>query len=307
MARFKVWAKRIGGGIGAVTAVLAVGASAYGYSKASSFDASVEKVHDIAPVELTRSNDAAVLARGKHLAESIAPCATSHCHGADLAGGQTSQIGPIGTFTAPNITPAGLTAAYSDAELARLLRHGIKKDGRSVVFMPVDAFSWLPDSDVTALVSYVRSVPAVERANGPNKVGIFGKVLDRRGQFPLVIADVVDHATAGRSPAPAPTAEYGAYVGRLCQGCHGPTFTGGPIPGAPPGMPIPKNLTPDATGLGSWDFADFERALNQGVSKDGRKLDPMMPSESFGKMNDVEKRALWAFLRSQPPRPFGGR
>jgi len=305
--RLKIWAKRFGKGAAVVGIGAAISASAYAYTQASAFDASAEKVWSIRPVELSRSTDAAVIARGKHLAEAVAPCATAHCHGADLGGGQIADIGPVGTFTAPNITSAGIGAAYSDAELARLIRHGVKKDGRSVVFMPASDFSWLSDSDVVALVSFVRSMPAVERANGPMKVKLLGKILDRRGQFPLVQAERIDHDEAGHAPPPSATVEYGAYLGRLCKGCHGPGLSGGPIPGAPPGMPIPKNLTPDATGLGSWSYDDFLRALEKGESKDGRKLDSMMPSETFGKMDDTEKHALFAYLRTAPPRAFGNR
>jgi hypothetical protein len=304
---WKIWAKRFGKGAAVLAVVGAVSASAYAYTQASAYDASARKVYAIAPVEVARSSDPAVIARGKHLAETLAPCASSHCHGPDLAGGQISDIGPVGTFAAPNITAGGLGAAYSDAELARLVRHGVKKDGRSVVFMPVDGFSWLSDADVAALVSFVRTMPAVDRPNGPVQVKILGKILDRQGKFPLIQAERVDHAVAGRSPTPSPTAEYGAYIGRLCTGCHGPGLSGGPIPGGPPGLPIPKNLTPDATGLAAWSYDDFARALEKGESKDGRKLDPMMPSENLGKMNDTEKHALFAYLRSVQPRPFGNR
>jgi hypothetical protein len=32
-----------------------------------------------------------------------------------------------------------------------------------------------------------------------------------------------------------------------------------------------------------------------------------MPFESFSKLNDTEKRALWAYLQSLPAKPFGER
>ena len=47
--------------------------------------------------------------------------------------------------------------------------------------------------------------------------------------------------------------------------------------------------------------------LATGKSKDGRALDPMMPFAGLAKMNDTEKRALWAYLQSLPPTPFGNR
>jgi len=106
---------------------------------------------------------------------------------------------------------------------------------------------------------------------------------------------------------PAPTAAYGRYIARLCTGCHGDTLSGGRIPGSPASMAVPLNLTRHATGLEAWTYEDFTRMAMQGVSKNGRRLDPLMPVEILANMNDTERRALWAFLREQPARAFGGR
>jgi hypothetical protein len=84
-------------------------------------------------------------------------------------------------------------------------------------------------------------------------------------------------------------------------------LSGGPIPGAPPELPVPSNLTPDATGLKGWAFEDFQRLMEQGIRKNGKKLDPFMPIEAFGKQDEIEKRALFAWLQSLPPTPFGNR
>ena len=56
-----------------------------------------------------------------------------------------------------------------------------------------------------------------------------------------------------------------------------------------------------------WTYEDFDRLLTTGVRKNGQQLDPFMPMEAFGKMDDTEKRALFAFLASLPPRPLGQR
>src|SRR5581483_247131 len=124
----KRWLKRIGFGILTVVLVLAVGVGIYAKTQSSAFDESMDKVYDVpVPTNIVRSTDPAVIARGKHLAESAAACATGDCHGSDLAGGRTIPIGPLGTITAPNLSL--LAPTYSDGELARLMRHGIKKDG----------------------------------------------------------------------------------------------------------------------------------------------------------------------------------
>lgn len=293
--------------VGILLALLALGGGSYAYMQCSAFDASMEKVYEIPVPNLSRSTDPALIARGDHLVHSLAGCGVADCHGADLGGGHVVDIGPVGKLAAPNITGAGLGAGYSDGELARIVRHGIKKDGRSVRLMPAQDLTWLPDSDVVAIVSYLRTVPDVDRPNGATVVGTLGKVLDRQGKFPWDVARMIDHTKVESAPAPEPTAAYGSYVGRLCRGCHGDHASGGPIPGAPPSLPVPLNLTPDATGLGDWTYADFDKLMKTGVRKSGRKLDPFMPVDSWKNLDDTEMHALWAYLRTLPPTPFGNR
>jgi hypothetical protein len=294
-------------GLGLVLGVVLLAVGIYVYMQCSAFDASMEKVYDVPVPALVRSTDPAVIARGDHLVHSLAGCGIGDCHGADLGGGKVTDIGPVGQLCAPNITGGGLGVAYSDGELARIIRHGVKKDGRTVRLMPSQDVSWLPDAEVVAIISYLRSVPNVERANGATVVKTLGKVLDRRDQFPWDIARRIDHGKVETPPAPEPTPAYGAYMGRLCTGCHGDTLGGGPIPGAPPSIPTPLDLTPDPTGLADWSYEDFDKLMKTGVRKSGRKLDPFMPVDSWKNLDDTELHALWAYLRTVPPRPFGSR
>ena len=292
-------------GMAALIGILALGAGSYAYMQCAAFDASLDKVYDLPIPSLVRSSDPAVVARGDHLVHSLAGCAVSDCHGADLGGGRIVDIGPVGQMSGPNITSAGLGAAYSDGELARIIRHGVKKDGRSVRLMPAQDLSWLPDSDVVAILSYLRTVPNVDRPSGSTFVGTLGKVLDRQNKFPWDVARRIDHSKVETPPPPGPTAGYGSYLARLCIGCHGAHLSGGRIPGTPPSIPVPLNLTPHATGLGDWSFEDFDKLMRTGVRKSGKTLDPFMPVEAWKNLDDVEMHALWAHLRSQPATPFG--
>jgi hypothetical protein len=299
--------KRIALVVVGVLVLLLVSVAAYAFVQARAFDASMDKVYDIPVPAVAKSDDPSIVARGKHLAESVAGCTTPDCHGSDGAGGKVMSMGPLGTLVGPNITSGGLGAAYTDGELFRLIRHGIKKDGRSLKFMPAQDFCWLPDADVVALVSHVRALPAVDRPNGPIQMGMIAKILDRAEKLPLDVARHLDHANAGKGPAPEPTARYGELLSRICTGCHGAHLSGGRIPGAPSSLPMPTNLTPHETGLKGWTFEDFVKLLEQGIKKNGSKLDPFMPFQSFGKMDDTEKRALWAYLSSLPPTELGNR
>jgi hypothetical protein len=70
---------------------------------------------------------------------------------------------------------------------------------------------------------------------------------------------------------------------------------------------VPANITPHATGLLAATEADWNRLLDQGIKHDGKPLDPFMPIAMLRAMNETERAALWTFLRSLPPRPFGER
>jgi hypothetical protein len=293
----------LGGAVGC--GVLA--AAAFVKVETSRFDSSMDKVYDVPVPDVVASKDPDVIARGKHLATSLAGCSSSGCHGEDFGGGVVTEMGPVATVAAPNITGANLGAAYSDGELARLIHHGVKKDGRSVRFMPVQDVSWLPPQDVVAIVSFLRTVPSVERESRAMTVGTLGKILDRQDKIILDVARRVDHVRSETPPPPAPTAEYGAFVSRLCTSCHGEHLSGGRIPGAPASLPTPLDLTPDESGLKDWTYDDFDKLMRTGVRKNGKPLDPFMPIDVIRNFDDVEMHALWAYLRTLAPVPLGGR
>lgn len=301
----KLWKKILIGVLSVLGLVLLSGTGFAAY-QVTAYDQSMSKVYAVALPEVQLSTDPTVLERGKHLAESLGSCLD--CHGDDLGGKLMVDMGPVGVVHTPNITAGGVLAQYSDAELLRLLREGVKRDGKSLMFMPAGDFRWWPEADLVAVASFVRAQPAVKRASTPSTIGALGKVLDRVDMIPIDIARRIDHDRPPElAPTPAATKEYGRFLGQLCQGCHGPTLSGGPIPGAPPDMAVPANITPHASGLARYDEATFYRVITTGVRPDGRKLDPMMPIATLAAMNDVEKKALWLYLRSVPPKPFGGR
>jgi hypothetical protein len=299
--------KRVLKVVGLVLLVCGTILGVFVYVECSRFDASMDAVYDVPLPNVTRSTDAAVVARGEHLVHSIAGCAADLCHGGDLGGGKPLVMGPVATLCGPNITPGNLGAAYSDGELARLIKHGIKKDGRSVRFMPAQEIAWLPDADVAAIVSYLRTVQPGDRPNGTTVVKTLGKVLDRQEKFIMDVARHIDHSKAEQVSTPEPTAAYGAHVARLCTGCHGEHFSGGPLPGAPSSFAIPLNLTPDTSGLKEWTFADFDKLMRTGVRKNGKQLDALMPVEAWKNFDDTEMQATWAYLQTLPALPFGGR
>jgi cytochrome c553 len=64
-----------------------------------------------------------------------------------------------------------------------------------------------------------------------------------------------------------------------------------------------RNLTPDPeTGLGKWSVADFARALRDGRTPGGRRLNPLdMPWPILAELTDDDVAALHAYLASLAP------
>ena len=245
---------------------------------------------------------------GDHLAH-IRGCAD--CHGEDGGGKEFFSDPPMAVLWASNLTAGegGIGGSYTDGDWDRAVRHGIGPDDRPLMFMPSHEFWPLSDDDLAALIAHYRGLPAVDRETPDPEIGPLGRVLYLTGQIPLVPAELIDHE-AVRPPAPpvGPTVEYGAYLVTGCTGCHGPGLSGGRIPGGDPNWPPAKNITPDdATGIGGWSFDDLDTALRTGVRPNGSTLHPLMPIQATRHLTDVEMEALYAYLTSLEPRPYGNR
>ena len=91
-----------------------------------------------------------------------------------------------------------------------------------------------------------------------------------------------------------------------CAGCHtdinGVINAGGRPLETPFGIVYSTNITPDPdTGIGSWSYPAFERAMREGIHRDGRHLYPAFPYNHFAKTTDADIQALYAYLMAQPP------
>jgi len=72
----------------------------------------------------------------------------------------------------------------------------------------------------------------------------------------------------------------------------------------PWGISYAANITSDSTGIGMWTEEQFFRAMRKGLYKGlegNRPLMPPMPWEVYGKMNDDDLRAIFAYLKSTKP------
>lgn len=264
--------------------------------------------HNVQVAALTVPADSASVARGHHIA-IVRGC--TDCHGANLAGKPFLEDPVFAELYAANLTSGkgGVGGQLSDEDWVRAIRQGVRQDGTPLLWMPSQEFHGITNQDLSDLIAYLKSVPPVDHTQPANSVGPIGRTLYLAGVLPLLPVELIDHkAKPVEAVTPGPTAEYGKYLAATCTGCHGEHFSGGKMPGAPPSMPIPLNITLDKeTGIGTWTEADFSRALREGKKPDGTQLNPFMPYRVFKHMSNDEIHALWAFLQTVPARKFGER
>jgi mono/diheme cytochrome c family protein len=219
----------------------------------------------------------------------------------------------LGELHAPNITshPEHGIGRLRDDEIARALRFGVDHRGKKGIM----GFG-MADADLAAVIGFLRSDDPLfapdPRPNVPTRLSLVGKTM----LWLSGAADVPQRPATGlTAPERAPTEAYGRYLATEvfdCAGCHTPGFSsdkhqgdkgfaGGFAFTDPAGDEVHSpNITPHATGLGRWTREDFDRAMRDGVRRDGVPLRSPMPR--FRSLDDVDMDALWVFLRGLPSR-----
>lgn len=277
-----------------VCVVIGVVALAVGYVFYAS-NQRIDKVFAVTPPPLdVASSDPAVIERGRYLVHRVSLCV--ECHGEDL-GGKVVTDTPLTRLWGTNLTKGrgGVGATYTDADLVRAMTHGVKKDGRSVIFMPSQDYKFTA-ADLSALIAYIRSVPPVDRETPRPEFGFLARALGVANLFPLLSAEFIDHDRVAFVPVAdrSEAAKAGDYLISTagCRGCHGKQLTG------EGGMPDAANLTP--VGIGAWTEADFKTAMREGRRPNGTMLLPAMP-RAYQVMPDEELSKIFAYLKTLPP------
>ncbi|MGJ5082595.1 molybdopterin cofactor-binding domain-containing protein [Bradyrhizobium sp. HKCCYLS3013] len=131
-------------------------------------------------------------------------------------------------------------------------------------------------------------------------IGVATAVLPWRAIAPITRPDpsVYSAATIARGEALAALGN--------CAVCHtadgGLINAGGRALETPFGTLFSTNITPDVeTGIGAWSYPAFERAMREGVHRDGRQLYPAFPYTHFARTDEADLQALYAYLMAQVP------
>lgn len=225
---------------------------------------------------------------GAHLAV-IYGC--TDCHGDDLRGRPFPHPDPFQAINSANLTLKART--YSDADFARVIREGLTPAGYSVEFMPSNAFTRMTDTEVSAIVSYIRSLPAGGEDVVEWRPGWKAYWQLATGKFPPGQAFMNDARRLSPRDLGAATAEGRHLTAVACSECHGPDLTG------------QKGGPPDLTIAGAYDPADFRRLLKTGVAAGGRQVGMMSGAarRRFSHFSDEEVEAVRLYLVARANAP----
>ena len=278
-----------------------------------------------APVMTAPTNPEAI-ERGRYLVHHVAACAGCHSQVDETVPGEPVVAGKLGSgrdfgeipnypvhIRAPNITPDRETGVggWTDGEIARAIREGVSKDGKTLFpQMPYLTYrETLSDGEILDIIAYLRTLKPVKNDPGHTSVGFPISMFIRGAPKPL-------EASPPPAPSPSDKMARGKWLLKTCScnDCHdsvtdkmekipGKALAGGfkmPLPGDK-GYVIAPNITSDkATGIGAYSDEDIRRALEEGKGKNGKNL-YVMPWSYYKGLTKEDKEALITALKDVPP------
>jgi len=263
-----------------VVLLVVAAATVYGLSERI-----LRRTYDEPLVAVAVPDDSASIAEGGRLA-LVHGC--RGCHQPDLSGQYFEDDFLIGRIVAPSLTLAA--QKYSDGELARIIRRGVRPDGQSVQVMPSEMFAPLTDADLGMIIAYLRSVspPAgLPRTIKPGPLARLGLVTGGYSSTTAYVRRADSISASGYFPVGDQPNARGAYLARTsCPECHNLALQG--YAGDTPDLGIAAGYTPE-------QFAYF---FKTGEALGGRELTLMsdMARNRFSNFTDAERDSLYAYL-----------
>lgn len=251
--------------------------------------------------------------RGEYLVRGPAGCGNCHTpkgpDGPDMTnelGGFLVEKNPAFEAWAVNITPGSRLADWTDDELARSIREGIRPDGTVIgPPMPIGLYRGLSDDDLYSIVAFLRTIPASANETPFSTYNIplppaYGPPIESVAAVPREVS-----------------VEYGAYLAgpvAHCMECHtplgekGPKFethlgAGGFEFHGPWGTSVSPNLTTHEDGLVAYSDADLKTMITKGKRPDGSPMLPPMGYPHYAAMTEGDLDAVILYLRQLPPLP----
>lgn len=288
--------KKVLAGLGILLALVLLAGSGLFTKAYFSTQSRMNQLYAVVPQQVSVTGDSAQLAYGARL---VAAKGCAECHGADLGGKVFIDDPAVGRIIGKNLTKGegGLPAEHSIKDWVLALKHGIRKDGKPLLFMPSHEYTLLTEQDMSAIIAYATTLPKVDRVLPAHKIGPLGYVLTELGKLDLFPAELIDHDRQLVKEMKAEiSTEFGKYLANGCQGCHRPNMKGGdPVaPGFPPVADISSSGY-----VGQWTEDQFIHTLRTGTTPEGKVLNPAeMPWNMTAAYTDVELKALYMYLQT---------
>lgn len=243
----------------------------------------------------------------------------SSCHAIEnqpdktVLGGGHALKSEFGTFFVPNISPdkSDGIGNWTDAQFLAAMREGVSPKGAHYYpAFPYTSYQRMLPKDVADLFAYIKTLPAVQ-----------GKIRDHDLKFPFNIRlslggwKLLFQDGQPFKPDPGKSAEWnrGKYLVEgpgHCAECHSPRnilggiiadkrFSGGPDP---EGKGYVPNITPDATGIGSWTKKDIAALLETGFTPEydsvGGTMGPVVAN--MAKLTPADRNAMAEYISTLP-------
>jgi mono/diheme cytochrome c family protein len=260
------------------------------------------------------------IAKGQYIFALAGGCA---CHtvpkGTPHAGGRAFPI-PFGTVYSTNISQDKETGLgdWTDQQIRDVMTKGIRRDGSRILpVMPYEKYSGLAQTDLQALIGYLRTIKPVKKATpGLKTWAPFARSLGTP-----IFLKIFGRFSNASSAAPQSGVERGRYLVdhvSLCGDCHTPRNSIGVpkqshyLAGAsekvgPLGEAV-ANITPDKeTGIGEWKREDVVELLHSGTKPDLDNVQGLMYeviqgiSYGYKDMTKQDALAIADYLKSIPP------
>lgn len=244
----------------------------------------IRKSHAAPLPSITADRSPAGVAEGGRIA-SVMGC--RGCHGPNGNGVLLADV--PGVIHAATPALARVAAGYSDAELARLIHHGIKRDGSGVYVMPIDGHARIADEDVARIIGWIRTLkpgPA-DRTDSLS----FGPV----GRFAILTGKIKQEVIEAPMASARRPADMGGYIAATaCAGCHSLTE---PREAHDDGRRVPALLEVGP----AYDLAAFRKLLRTGTGMSPRDLGLMarVSKGDLSHLSDAEIAALHAYLQRE--------
>lgn len=268
--------------IGVAIAVVAIGIGGCVLAVYSLSEWKLRRAYE-APLVPLRGVSNPDLSEGERMAR-IVGC-WDGCHGRRGEGGH-EEIEGIVRHTAPTLSQ--VLPLYNDAELVRLIRYGVKRDGRSAAGMNSYSLWALGDQDLANIIAHLRRQPVLPPVERELQLTWRGRVALVTGAW-KVSAEQVDRSRPqwGNLPQTTPV-ERGRYLASVtCSECHGLDYGGNELEGAP-----------SLAIVGAYSREQFVHLMRTAQPIGGRELNENMRWVANAPFKQEEITGLYHFLRT---------